>query len=437
MAGISVFGLGYVGCVGVGCLAKLGHAVIGCDVNVHKVNQIARGIPTIVERGVDSLIAEGHAAGRITATLSAEEAVLKSEISFICVGTPATETGGLDLSFIMTVVKEIGLALKMKTSFHVVVLRSTVSPGTNERITKVLEEVSGKKVGVNFAVVSNPEFLREGIAIADFMSPPITVLGSEDPKALAKLRAIYEPLNSEIVEVPPKVAEMIKFVNNSYHALKVTFGNEIGAICKKLSIDSHQVMDLFCRDKQLNISPVYFKPGFAYGGSCLPKDLKGLNYLASSNCVETPLLESIDASNAIHIRRVVEQVHQIGTRSVGLIGLTFKAGTDDLRNSAAVILAEALLGKGISLKIYDRYLNIALEKDPNNDQLNARIPHLRPLLQPSVNDVVTTSKLVIITVKSPDLPNLIRENPNVHFLDLVRVKDESVFKEPNYEGFCW
>jgi len=194
---------------------------------------------------------------------------------------------------------------------------------------------------------------------------------------------------------------------------------------------------LFCRDKQLNISAVYFKPGFAYGGSCLPKDLKGLNYLASSNSVNVPLLESIDTSNATHIHRVVEHVNQIGTRSVGLIGLTFKAGTDDLRNSAAVILAEALLGKGLSLKIYDRYLNIALEKDTNKDQLNARIPHLMSLLQPSVNDVVATSKLVIITVKSPDIPKLIRENPNVHFLDLVRVKDESVFKEPNYEGFCW
>ncbi len=199
MAGISVFGLGYVGCVGVGCLAKLGHSVIGCDVNANKVNRIASGLPTIVERGVDDLIAEGYAAGRITATTSAEEAVSKSEISFICVGTPATEIGGLDLSFIMTVVNEIGFALKTKTIFHVVVLRSTVPPGTNERISKVLEEVSGKKMGVSFAVVSNPEFLREGIAIADFMSPPITVLGAEDANALKKIRAIYEPLNSEIV----------------------------------------------------------------------------------------------------------------------------------------------------------------------------------------------------------------------------------------------
>ena len=437
MASISVFGLGYVGCVGIACLAKLGHRVIGCDVDFNKVSRVAMGLPTIVERDIDEVMQEGFKAGLISATSSAEEAVLKSEISFLCVGTPNAPDGRLDTSFLMSAVKSIAGAIRSKSTFHIVVIRSTVPPGTNAAVSELIEKVSGKREGINFTVVSNPEFLREGMAVSDFLNPPITVIGSRNRRALSKLKEMYSGLGSEVVEVDPKVAEIIKFVNNSYHALKVAFGNEIGAICKKLDIDSHQVMDLFCKDTQLNISPYYFKPGFAYGGSCLPKDLRGLNFLAESNQVETPILGSIENSNNLHIHRVLERVQQIGVRSVGIVGLTFKAGTDDLRNSAAIRLAEAVLGKGCTLRIYDRYLNIAREKETNLNELNKRIPHLLPLLDKDVESVVSKTSLVIVTVKNPEIPDLIRKYPEIHFLDLVRLKDPTVETLPNYEGFCW
>ena len=437
MASISVFGLGYVGCVGIACLAKLGHRVVGCDVDESKVKRIAAGLPTIVERDVDEVMRDGFKAGLISATSSPMEAVSKTDISFLCVGTPNAPDGRLDTTYLMSAVKSIAEAIRSKSTFHIVVIRSTVPPGTNAAATALIEKISGKREGVNFAVASNPEFLREGMAVADYLNPPLTVIGCESRRALNSLRNLYTTLGSEIVEVEPKVAEIIKFVNNSYHALKVTFGNEIGAICKELDIDSHSVMNLFCMDTQLNISPYYFKPGFAYGGSCLPKDLRGLNFLAESNQVDVPVLSSIESSNNMHIQRVLERVQEIGVRSVGIIGLTFKAGTDDLRNSAAIRLAEGVLGKGCSLSIYDRYLNIALETETNMRELNRRIPHLLPLLAKNVEDVVESTSLVIITVRNPEIPELIRKYPEIHFLDLVRMKDQSVETFPNYEGFCW
>ncbi len=435
MGKISVFGLGYVGCVGIGCFAKLGHCVIGCDVDPRKVGLISSGRPTIVERDVDELIAEGFASGRISATESAERAVLESDISFICVGTPVTDKDGLDLQFIDSVVENIGKALLKKNDFHLVVLRSTVPPGTNERIGKRLEQLSGKKRDVDFSVVSNPEFLREGKAVEDFMNPPLTVIGCNCAKARSIMRTLYSPLKSEIVEVLPRVAEMIKFVNNSFHALKVAFGNEVGAVCKQLGIDSHEVMRLFCKDSQLNISPMYFMPGFAYGGSCLPKDLKGLNYLASSHDVQVPLLSSINTSNQKHIERVLKMVFDSGKKKIGLVGLTFKAGTDDLRNSASVVLADTLLKNGFSLKIYDRFLNLAKAQGEN---IGSRLPNgMVHLLENDIHDLCDESELIIVAVKNPELPKMIYENPKICFLDLVRLKDESVLSLKNYEGLCW
>jgi GDP-mannose 6-dehydrogenase len=435
MKHISIFGLGYVGCVGIGCFAKLGHSVIGCDVDPRKVALIKSGRPTIVERDVESLIADGFSAGRITATDSAEDAVLRSDISFICVGTPVTENNGLDLQFIETAIENIAKALIQKNTFHIVVIRSTVPPGTNERIGKKLEQISGKKLHSDFAVVSNPEFLREGKAVEDFMNPPLTVIGSDDSDALEIMKSLYAPIKSELVEVLPRVAEMIKFVNNSYHAMKVAFGNEVGAICKPLGIDSHEVMKLFCKDSQLNISPMYFMPGFAYGGSCLPKDLKGLNHLAQSCNVRVPLLSSVDLSNQVHIDRVRKVIQKSGKRKIGLVGLTFKAGTDDLRNSASVVLANSLLNDGYSLKIYDRFLNIAKLQGEN---IALRLSkEIADLLCRNVHDILEDSELVIIAVKNPELPEMIRQNPKIQFLDLVRIKDESVFSLKNYEGLCW
>lgn len=435
MRKISVFGLGYVGCVGIGCFAKLGYSVIGCDVDSRKVALISSGRPTIVERDVDELIAEGFSSGRISATESAERAVLESDISFICVGTPVTDKDGLDLQFIDSVVENIGRALLKKNDFHLVVLRSTVPPGTNERIGKRLEQLSGKKLDVDFSVVSNPEFLREGKAVEDFMNPPLTVIGCDCAKARDIMRSLYSPLNSEIIEVLPRVAEMIKFVNNSFHAMKVAFGNEVGAICKQLDIDSHEVMKLFCKDSQLNISPVYFMPGFAYGGSCLPKDLKGLNYLASSHDVQVPLLSSVDLSNQKHVDRVLKVVFDSGKKKIGLVGLTFKAGTDDLRNSASVVLADTLLKNGFSLRIYDRFLNLAKAQ---GEDIGSRLPKgMVHLLESDIHDLCDEAELIIIAVKNPELPKMIYENPKIRFLDLVRLKDESVLSLKNYEGLCW
>ena len=437
MASISIFGLGYVGCVGTACLAKLGHKVIGFDVDQLKIGQLAKGKPTIVEREIDELTQAGFEAGLISATSSVEEAVLNSEISFICVGTPNARDGQLDTSYLLEAAKSIGRALKGKSEFHIVVIRSTVPPGTNEQVASLIGKISGKQVNRGFAVVSNPEFLREGTAVSDFLNPPLTVLGTTSARARKILHELYEPLKSEIIDVNPKVAEIIKFVNNSYHALKVTFGNEVGSICKQLGIDSHEVMDLFAKDTQLNISPYYFKPGFAYGGSCLPKDLKGLNYLANSHQVRVPVLASISVSNDMHINRVLQQAGQFGVKAIGIIGLTFKAGTDDLRNSAAIKLSEAILGKGYKVSIYDRYLNIARETEQNEAMLEKHIPHLLPLLEPDVESVIKKSKLVIITVRNPELPDLIRKYSGVTFLDLVRLKDSSVEALANYEGLCW
>ena len=437
MASISVFGLGYVGCVGIACLAKLGHKMIGCDVEPTKVSRIAKGLPTIVEKDIEELMHDGFSAGRITATVSVEEAVLNSDISFLCVGTPNAPDGRLDTSYLIQAATNIAQVLQKKNSFHIIIIRSTVPPGTNALISSRVESVSGKRVNEDFAVVSNPEFLREGSAVKDFLNPPITVIGTQNAKALKELREMYEPLNSEIAEVPENVAEIIKFVNNSYHALKVTFGNEVGAICKKLGIDSHQVMNLFCKDTQLNISPYYFKPGFAYGGSCLPKDLRGLNFLASANEVAVPVLSSIEGSNEAHIQRAVECVEKYGVSDVGVVGLTFKAGTDDLRNSASTKMVERLINKGLNVRIFDRFINEALAKETNLKELQARIPHLLPFLEKSSEEVVQKCSLVVVTIRNPEIPALIRKYPNVKFLDLDRVKDSTVESLSNYEGFCW
>ena len=434
---ISIFGLGYVGCVGVGCLAKLGHKVIGVDVNQNKVNQIAGGKPTIIEKDIDILIASGVSEGAISATTDTEYAVLNSDISFICVGTPNSSHGHLDLSFVNRVAADIGNAIRNKSTFHVVVIRSTVLPGTNKAITNIISERSGKKAGDEFAVVSNPEFLREGSAVSDFMDPPLTVLGSNHINGLRALHNLYEPLGRDIMEVEPKVAELIKYVNNSFHALKVAFGNEIGAICKELEIDSHSVMELFCKDRQLNISPAYFKPGFAYGGSCLPKDLKGLNAIAHDNYVHTPILKAIDESNKIQIERVARRISESNSRNICLIGLTFKAGTDDLRNSAAVEVAEYILGKGFSLTIYDKYLNTSNLTGTNKIEIERRIPHLNQLLCSSIQEAIESASLVIINNNDSALIDYIRRNPSKKFIDLVRLNDKSLLQDGNYEGLSW
>lgn len=431
---ISIFGLGYVGCVGIGCLASQGNKMIGVDVSDIKVNLINSGKPTIVEKDIDELIKKGFDEGRISATLDYRFAVRNSDISFICVGTPSAGNGHLNLNYIYQTAKEIGEALKDKEAFHIVVIRSTVFPGTNAKISEIIENESGKHRNVDFAVVSNPEFLREGTAVNDYLNPPLTVLGSSCSKAIDVMKELYAPMNAPIEVVSIEVAEMIKYVNNSYHALKVVFANEVGQICKKLGIDSHEVMRIFCMDKQLNISPYYFKPGFAYGGSCLPKDLKGLKTLAHDLYLDTPVLASIDESNQNHIQFAIKQIESTGKKKIGVLGLSFKAGTDDMRNSPIVNIIEYLYGKGYDIKIYDKNVSISRLIGKNKSVIMEKLPHLNSLLCDKVEDVTEWAEMLVISTKEEAFKQL-KPKAGQPVFDLVRIKE--LENEDNYNGLCW
>lgn len=431
---ISIFGLGYVGCVGIGCLASQGNKMIGVDVSDVKVDLINSGKPTIVEKDIEELIAKGYKDGKISATLDYKYAVKNSDISFICVGTPSAENGHLNLNYIYQTAKEIGEALKDKDAFHIVVIRSTVFPGTNAKISEIIENESGKHRNVDFAVVSNPEFLREGTAVNDYLNPPLTVLGSSCSKAIDVMKELYAPMNAPIEVVSIEVAEMIKYVNNSYHALKVVFANEVGQICKKLGIDSHEVMRIFCMDKQLNISPYYFKPGFAYGGSCLPKDLKGLKTLAHDLYLDTPVLASIDESNQNHIQFAIKQIESTGKKKIGVLGLSFKAGTDDMRNSPIVNIIEYLYGKGYEIKIYDKNVSISRLIGKNKSVIMEKLPHLNSLLCDKIEDVTEWAEMLVISTKEESFKQL-KPKAGQPVFDLVRIKE--LENEDNYNGLCW
>ncbi len=433
---ISIFGLGYVGCVSLGCLAKNGHHVIGVDVSKTKVDQINSGKATIIEKDVDDIIRSQKELGNIEATLSAKEAVLKSDISIICVGTPSSDKGHLNLEFIFKVAENIGLAIKEKGEFHIIVIRSTIFPGTCDKVASQIENISKKKRNVDFAIVDNPEFLREGTAVHDYFNPPLTLIGSDNKDAANKVAELYQKLPGEIIISDLQVAEIMKYVNNTYHALKISFGNEVGNICSELGIDSHQVMDIFCKDKQLNISPYYFKPGFAYGGSCLPKDLKGLQTLAHDIYVEVPVINSIDKTNNIQIERAVKMIYKHGNRKLGFLGLSFKEGTDDLRNSPAVAIIESLIGKGCDLCIFDRNINISLLTGTNKEYIDSKIPHLSSLMLNSAKQVIDNSDVIIINTKEKEFIPLLKECPDKMIIDMVRL-DESLLNNPNYVGINW
>ena len=394
---ISIFGLGYVGCVSLGCLAKNGHKVIGVDVVQHKVDLINQGKPTIIEKDIDTIIAEEHRKGRVSATTDEVAAVSNTDISIICVGTPSTGNGHLNLDYIYNTARGIGQALREKEGFHVIAIRSTVLLGTNRKVGELIEETSGRKRNEAFAVVSNPEFLREGSAVKDYYNPPVTVLGSENEKALNIMAEIYSKVDAPIEKTDIKVAEIIKYVNNSFHALKITFANEVGNICKKLDIDSHKVMDLFCKDTHLNISPYYFKPGFAYGGSCLPKDLKALNTIAHDAYLNSPVLESIERSNQNQKRTAFELITSKGKRKIGILGLSFKKGTDDLRYSPIVEVTESLLGKGYDICIFDEKVNLSNITGTNKHYIETRIPHLSRLLRQDLDEVARHADLLVIS----------------------------------------
>jgi GDP-mannose 6-dehydrogenase len=434
---ISIFGLGYVGCVGVSCLSSQGHRVIGVDINQIKLDQINSGKPTIIEKDIDNLVYQGWKNGLISGTSNVNTAIEETTVSFICVGTPSDPNNGhLSLHAVFKVAEEIGKALATKNDFHVVVIRSTVSPGTNAKVGRVIEEHSTKKRNVDFGVVSNPEFLREGTAVDDYFNPELTVIGTDSEKAMVIISSIYEPLNAQIESVPVEVAEIIKYVNNAFHALKIVFANEIGNICKHLNIDSHKVMKLFCTDSKLNISEKYLEPGFAYGGSCLPKDLKGLKALSHDFYLESPIIENIEKSNSYIIDLALKLIIQQQKRIIGLLGLSFKPGTDDLRNSPAVALAEMLIGKGYSIRIYDKNVHFSRLKGTNKQEIERRIPHISKLVTDNLDEIIHASELLVFTMREDLFSSLPDGNPEKIFIDLVRVNKKLVSRN-NYHGLSW
>ena len=433
---ISVFGLGYVGCVSLGCLARNGHQVVGIDVSETKVNQINSGKPTIVEKGITELISEGFTNGLIYASLSIEEGILNSDLSIICVGTPNDVNGHLNLSFIYKLASDIAKSLEQKNTFHIITVRSTVMPGTCEKIADIIESKSTRKNNINFAVVSNPEFLREGSAIHDYFHPPLTLIGSDNQYAANVVSTLFENLPAQIIVDTPKVIEMMKYVNNTFHALKISFANEIGNISQVLGIDSHRVMEILCMDKALNISPYYMKPGFAYGGSCLPKDLKGLQTLAHDYYLKTPLINSINVTNTIQIERAFSLVHKLGYKRIGVLGISFKAGTDDLRNSPFVELVELILGKGYFIQIYDKNVHLSALTGTNKKYIDFHIPHLSSLMVDSLEKLNDCDLIIINNREEEYIEYLSILDESISILDMIRLP-ETIRNRKYYLGINW
>lgn len=433
---ISIFGLGYVGCVGAGCCAKLGHHVIGNDVSENKVNLINQGRPTIIEAEIEELIKEAYNKGLLEATMDSHYAVHNSEISFIVVGTPSSKKGHLNLDYIYGVAKQIGEALRDKGEFHIIAIRSTVLPGTNKKVGDIIAESSGKKRDRDFTVVSNPEFLREGTAVHDYLNPPLTLIGTDNIFAEKKFREFYKDIPGDFISTDIEVAEIMKYVNNTYHALKIVFGNEIGNICKGLGIDSHKVMEIFCMDKQLNISSYYFKPGFAYGGSCLPKDSKALQTLAHDLYIDVPVINAIESSNEQQKKNAISIIESKGKRKIGILGLSFKSGTDDLRCSPIVDVAETLLGKGYEIHIYDKKVRISQLTGTNADFIAAKLPHLHDIITDNLDLVAKECDVLVVTNKEPEFDDLPNKYPHKAIVDLVR-QFKDIDYEGNYEGISW
>jgi len=433
---ISIFGLGYVGCVSLGCLAQNGHKIIGVDVSQNKVDLINKGKPTIIEKDIDAIIAEQHKLSSISATTNSMDAVTKTEISIIAVGTPSSPQGHLDLKYIFKVAENIGKAIKDKEEFHIAAIRSTVLPGTCDKVADIIEKASGKKRNVGFAIVDNPEFLREGSAVKDYYNPPLTLIGSDNIDAANKVADLYRQLPGEIVITDLRVAEIMKYVNNTYHALKISFANEVGNVCSELGIDSHKVMEIFCKDKQLNISNYYFKPGFAYGGSCLPKDLGGFKTLAHDLYVKTPVIDGIGITNENQIERATDLILKYPNKKLGFLGLSFKAGTDDLRNSPAVRVIELLLGKGADIKIYDKNINTTMLTGTNKDYIDARIPHLSNILVKDVDHLIETCDVLIVNTNEDEFKSKLVLIEDKIIIDFVRLDDRLLDYE-NYVGINW
>lgn len=436
---ISVFGLGYVGCVSAACFAAEGHEVIGVDVNSVKVEIINDGKSPIVEAGIGELVDEMVVAGRLRATTDSFAAVRQTELSLVCVGTPSKSNGSLDLDFIRRVCHEIGTALMEKRERHTVVIRSTMLPGTlRDVIVPTLEAASGKRAGLDFGVCVNPEFLREGTSLKDFYAPPFTLIGADDEDVAATVRRLYTGVRAPLYVVSTRAAEMVKYSCNAFHALKVSFANEIGNICKALGVDSHEVMDVFCQDTKLNLSPYYLKPGFAFGGSCLPKDLRAITYKAKELDMEVPVLQAVLPSNQRQVQRAVEMILATGRKRVGVLGMSFKAGTDDLRESPIVTLIETLIGKGLQLAIYDRDVSLARLFGANKEYIEREIPHISQLMRASIEEVVANSDVLVVGNKAEEFRQLASlTSAEQTVVDLVRLFDDGRAGAAVYQGICW
>ncbi|HEY1044120.1 MAG TPA: nucleotide sugar dehydrogenase [Telluria sp.] len=434
---ISIFGLGYVGAVSAGCLATDGHTVIGVDPNQTKVDLINEGKTPIIEKDIGEMISKTVRDGLLRATTDVREAVNGSELSLICVGTPSQLNGNLDLSHVRKVCQQIGAALRDKEGFHVVVARSTMLPGSMRSVViPTLEEASGKKAGVDFGVCNNPEFLREGTAVYDYYHPPKTVIGETDTKAGEMLVELYKKMEAPMIRTGVETAEMVKYTDNAWHAVKVAFANEIGNLCKAVGIDGHKVMEIFCQDTKLNLSPYYMKPGFAFGGSCLPKDVRALTYKARSLDLEMPLLNSVLPSNQHQVQKGLSMIMDKGKKKVGVLGFSFKAGTDDLRESPLVDVIEHLIGKGYDLKLYDKNVNLAALTGANQDYILNRIPHISKLMVQDMDEVLEFAETIVIGNGAEEfkaVPDRLKDGQAI--VDLVRISPKQSGEQ--YDGICW
>ena len=436
---ISIFGLGYVGAVSLACLARDGHRVIGVDIDPIKLDLIRAGKSPILEEGIQELMRDVVDSGRVSVTDDAMQAMRDTELSFICVGTPSAANGSQDLTAILRLAEQLALHSSTSGDFHTIVIRSTVQPGTvEEKIEPILERFSGKKSGVDFGLCFQPEFLREGSSIRDYDHPPYTVIGGNCEAAVGVVREVFQHIDARFLVTHIRVAEALKMSCNAFHALKITFANEIGRVSQSLGIDSHEVMRLVCADKRLNISPAYLKPGFAFGGSCLPKDLRALTMIARQNDLDLPLLSSLLASNRVHIDHAVDMILKLGRPKVGMLGLSFKTGTDDMRESPLVLVAKRLLGEGCELRIFDPEVQLSRLLGANRSYIDANIPHLGSLLCASIEEMIDPSEVILVGLQQSVLNEALqaRVQPEHYVIDLVNLPNRDLLR-CRYEGVCW